>query len=143
MRAAASTYHWNLNYGGIALLWRGGCIIRSAFLGKIKEAFDRDASLRNLLLDPYFADTVKACVPAWRRVVATAVGTGIPVPAMSAALSYFDGYTTERLPANLLQAQRDYFGAHTYERVDRPRGEFHHTNWTGEGGDTAASTYTV
>ena len=143
MRAAAATYGWDLNYGGIALLWRGGCIIRSAFLGKIKEAFDRDASLRNLLLDPYFADTVKACVPAWRRVVATAVGTGIPVPAMSAALSYFDGYTTERLPANLLQAQRDYFGAHTYERVDRPRGEFHHTNWTGEGGDTAASTYTV
>jgi 6-phosphogluconate dehydrogenase len=143
MRAAANTYGWNLNYGGIALLWRGGCIIRSAFLGKIKEAFDRDASLSNLLLDPYFTDTVKACVPAWRRVVATAVGAGIPVPAMSAALSYFDGYTTGRLPANLLQAQRDYFGAHTYERVDRPRGEFYHTNWTGEGGDTAASTYSV
>ena len=143
MRAAANTYGWNLNYGGIALLWRGGCIIRSAFLGKIKEAFDRDANLNNLLLDPYFADTVKACVPAWRKVVMTAVGAGIPVPAMSAALSYFDGYTTGRLPANLLQAQRDYFGAHTYERVDRPRGEFYHTNWSGEGGDTAASTYSV
>ena len=143
MRAAANTYGWNLNYGGIALLWRGGCIIRSAFLGKIKEAFDRDASLCNLLLDPYFTDTVKTCVPAWRKVVATAIGAGIPVPAMSAALSYFDGYTSERLPANLLQAQRDYFGAHTYERVDRLRGEFYHTNWTGEGGDTAASTYSV
>ena len=143
MRAAANTYHWNLNYGGIALLWRGGCIIRSVFLGKIKEAFDRDANLPNLLLDPYFTQTVKRCVPAWRTVVAAAVGAGIPVPAMSAALSYFDGYTSERLPANLLQAQRDYFGAHTYERVDRPRGEFYHTNWTGEGGDTAASTYSV
>jgi 6-phosphogluconate dehydrogenase len=143
MRAAASTYHWNLNYGGIALLWRGGCIIRSVFLGKIKEAFDRDGNLPNLLLDPYFTQTVKRCVPAWRKVVSTAVGAGIPVPAMSAALSYFDGYTSERLPANLLQAQRDYFGAHTYERVDRPRGEYYHTNWTGEGGDTAASTYSV
>ncbi len=143
MRAAANTYRWNLNYGGIALLWRGGCIIRSVFLGKIKEAFDRDGNLPNLLLDPYFTQTVKRCVPAWRTVVAAAVGAGIPVPAMSAALSYFDGYTSERLPANLLQAQRDYFGAHTYERVDRPRGEFYHTNWTGEGGDTAASTYSV
>ena len=143
MRAAAKTYGWNLNNGGIALMWRGGCIIRSVFLGKIKEAFDHDANLPNLLLDPYFTETVKACVPAWRTVVAAAVGAGIPVPAMSAALSYFDGYTSERLPANLLQAQRDYFGAHTYERVDRPRGEFYHTNWTGEGGDTAASTYTA
>ena len=143
MRAAANTYRWNLNYGGIELLWRGGCIIRSVFLGKIKEAFDRDGSLPNLLLDPYFTQTVKRCVPAWRKVVAAAIGAGIPVPAMSAALSYFDGYTSERLPANLLQAQRDYFGAHTYERVDRPRGEFYHTNWTGEGGNTAASTYSV
>ena len=143
MRAAASTYLWDLNYGGIALLWRGGCIIRSAFLGKIKEAFDRERNLPNLLLDPYFTQTIKRCLPAWRKVVIAAVGAGIPVPAMSAALSYFDGYTTERLPANLLQAQRDYFGAHTYERVDRPRGEFYHTNWTGEGGDTAASTYSV
>ncbi len=143
MRAAAKSYGWNLNYGGVALMWRGGCIIRSVFLGKIKEAFDRDAQLKNLLLDPYFTEAVKACVPAWRRVVSAAVACGIPVPAMSAALSYFDGYTSERLPANLLQAQRDYFGAHTYERTDRPRGEFYHTNWTGEGGDTSASTYSV
>lgn len=143
MRAQAKTSGWNLNYGGVALMWRGGCIIRSAFLGKIKEAFDRDPLLPNLLLDPYFVNTVKSCTSAWRKVVSAAVLYGIPVPAMSAALSYFDGYTSERLPANLLQAQRDYFGAHTYERLDRPRGEFHHTNWTGEGGDTAASTYTV
>lgn len=143
MRAAAKTYGWNLNYGGVALMWRGGCIIRSVFLGMIKEAFDRDAALNNLLLDPYFTEAVKGCVPAWRKVISAAVACGIPVPAMSAALSYFDGYTSERLPANLLQAQRDYFGAHTYERTDRPRGEFYHTNWTGEGGDTAASTYSV
>ncbi len=143
MRAAAKSYGWNLNYGGVALMWRGGCIIRSVFLGKIKEAFDHDPALSNLLLDPYFAGTVKACVPAWRKVVSAAVACGVPAPAMSAALSYFDGYTCQRLPANLLQAQRDYFGAHTYERVDRPRGEFYHTNWTGEGGDTAASTYNV
>ncbi|NCB06000.1 MAG: decarboxylating NADP(+)-dependent phosphogluconate dehydrogenase, partial [Clostridia bacterium] len=141
MRAQAKTSGWNLNYGGVALMWRGGCIIRSAFLGKIKEAFDRDPALNNLLLDPYFQERIKACVPAWRKVVSLAVQMGVPVPAMSAALSYFDGYTCERLPANLLQAQRDYFGAHTYERVDRPRGTFYHTNWTGEGGDTAASTY--
>jgi 6-phosphogluconate dehydrogenase len=141
MRAAAITYGWNLNYGGVALMWRGGCIIRSAFLGKIKEAFDHDPDLSNLLLDPYFSDTIKSCTSAWRKVVSAAVTSGVPAPAMSAALSYFDGYTSERLPANLLQAQRDYFGAHTYERIDRPRGEFYHTNWTGEGGDTAASTY--
>ena len=143
MRAQAMTSGWNLNYGGVALMWRGGCIIRSAFLGKIKEAFDRDPALNNLLLDPYFAERVKRCIPAWRKVVSLAVQSGVPLPAMSAALSYFDGYTTGRLPANLLQAQRDYFGAHTYERVDQPRGAFYHTNWTGEGGDTAASTYTV
>jgi 6-phosphogluconate dehydrogenase len=143
MRAQAKTSDWNLNYGGVALMWRGGCIIRSAFLGKIKEAFDRDPALSNLLLDPYFAGVVKACVPAWRAVISNAVLSGVPVPAMSAALSYFDGYTCAKLPANLLQAQRDYFGAHTYERTDRPRGEFFHTNWTGEGGDTAATTYTV
>ena len=143
MRAAAKSNGWNLNYGGVALMWRGGCIIRSVFLGKIKEAFDRDANLSNLLMDPYFAETVKACVPAWRKVVSEAVACGVPAPAMSAALSYFDGYTSKCLPANLLQAQRDYFGAHTYERIDRPRGEFYHTNWTGEGGDTAASTYNV
>ncbi|MDR2473549.1 MAG: decarboxylating NADP(+)-dependent phosphogluconate dehydrogenase [Tannerella sp.] len=143
MREAAKEYGWNLNYGGIALMWRGGCIIRSVFLGKIKEAFDKDPSLTNLLLDPFFKDTVLAAQASWRRVVTTAISNGIPIPSLSAALTYFDGYRTERLPANLLQAQRDYFGAHTYERIDRPRGEFFHTNWTGKGGDTAASTYVV
>ncbi len=143
MRAAAKSYGWNLNYGGIALVWRGGCIIRSVFLGKIKEAFDRDPNLVNLLLDPFFADAVTTRQPAWRRVINAAVQVGIPMPAMSSALAYFDGYRCERLPANLLQAQRDYFGAHTYERVDKPRGQFFHTNWTGEGGDTTAATYTV
>ncbi len=143
MRAQAKTSGWNLNYGGVALMWRGGCIIRSAFLGKIKEAFDRDPALSNLLLDSYFAGVVKACVPAWRNVVSAAVQAGVPLPAMSAALNYFDGYTCASLPANLLQAQRDYFGAHTYERTDRPRGEFFHTNWTGEGGDTASTTYSI
>ncbi len=143
MRAAAKTYGWNLNYGGIALMWRGGCIIRSVFLGKIKDAYTSNPNLENLLLDPYFADAIKGLVPSWRNVVAEAVRHGIPMPAFSSALSYFDGYTTEKLPANLLQAQRDYFGAHTYERLDSPRGEFFHTNWTGHGGDTAASTYTA
>ena len=143
MRAAAKTYGWNLNYGGIALMWRGGCIIRSVFLGKIKEAFDKNPSLSNLLLDPYFKSAMEKHVPAWRRVAAEALAKGVPAPAMCSALSYFDGYTSEFLPANLLQAQRDYFGAHTYERLDQPRGQFFHTNWTGEGGDTAASTYTV
>ncbi len=141
MRAAASEYNWNLNYGGIALMWRGGCIIRSVFLGKIKEAFDQNPELTNLLLDPYFREQVEAAQASWRRVVAKAVELGIPVPAMSSALAFFDGYRRERLPANLLQAQRDYFGAHTYERVDRPRGQFFHTNWTGAGGDVTASTY--
>lgn len=141
MRSAAKTYGWNLNYGGIALMWRGGCIIRSVFLGKIKEAYDKDPGLENLLLDGYFRETVQALVPAWREVVAYAVKAGIPVPAFSSALSYFDGYTTARLPANLLQAQRDYFGAHTYERTDAPRGQFFHTNWTGHGGSTTANTY--
>ena len=143
MRTAAKTYGWNLNYGGIALMWRGGCIIRSVFLGKIKEAYDKNPQLQNLLLDPYFADTIRGLVPAWRNVVATAVKSGIPMPAFSSALAYFDGYTTEKLPANLLQAQRDYFGAHTYERLDAPRGDFFHTNWTGHGGSTSASTYTA
>ena len=143
MRAAAKTYGWNLNYGGIALMWRGGCIIRSVFLGKIKEAFDQNPALTNLLLDPYFKDTIETLTDSWRSVVAEAVKNGVPTPAFAAALSYFDGYTCERLPANLLQAQRDYFGAHTYERLDHPRGEFFHTNWTGHGGDTAASTYVV
>ena len=141
MRAAAKTYGWNLNYGGIALMWRGGCIIRSVFLGKIKEAFDKNPELVNLLLDPFFAEAVQNAQAAWRRVVVKAIELGVPVPAISAALSYFDGYRNDRLPANLLQAQRDYFGAHTYERVDKPRGEWFHTNWTGRGGDTAASTY--
>ncbi len=143
MRAAAKTYGWNLNYGGIALMWRGGCIIRSVFLGRIKEAYDRDPALSNLLLDPYFSETVKGLVPGWRRVVAAAVAAGIPMPAFSSALAYFDGWRSEHLPANLLQAQRDYFGAHTYERLDAPRGQFFHTNWTGRGGDTSASTYVV
>jgi 6-phosphogluconate dehydrogenase len=141
MRAAAGEYGWNLNYGGIALMWRGGCIIRSVFLGKIKAAFDRNPALSNLLLDPYFKDQVETAQNAWRRVVAKAVELGIPVPAMSSALAFYDGYRHGRLPANLLQAQRDYFGAHTYERVDKPRGQFFHTNWTGTGGAVTAGTY--
>ena len=141
MRAAAKEYNWNLNNGGIALMWRGGCIIRSVFLGRIKEAFDKNPGLVNLLLDPFFKDAVEKAQAAWRRVVTEAVRMGVPIPAMSAALAYYDGYRSGRLPANLLQAQRDYFGAHTYERIDKPRGEFFHTNWTGRGGDTASSTY--
>ena len=141
MKAAAKNYGWQLNYGGIALMWRGGCIIRSTFLGKIKDAYDKNPELSNLLLDPYFKSLIQSLVPAWRKVVANAALCGIPTPAFSSALSYFDGYTTDRLPANLLQAQRDYFGAHTYERVDQERGKFFHTNWTGEGGSTSASTY--
>lgn len=141
MREAAKEYGWDLNYGGIALMWRGGCIIRSVFLGKIKEAFDKDPSLANLLMDPFFRDKIEKAQGAWRRVVAAAVENGIPVPALSSALAYFDAYRSERLPANLLQAQRDYFGAHTYERTDKPRGEWFHTNWTGRGGTTSASTY--
>ncbi len=143
MRAAAEEYRWKLNYGGIALMWRGGCIIRSVFLGKIKQAFDRDPELTNLLLDPFFTEAVAKAQAAWRRVVAAAVESGTPIPAISSALAYYDGYRCERLPANLLQAQRDYFGAHTYERVDKPRGKFFHTNWTGRGGTTASSTYVV
>ena len=141
MRAAAKNYGWNLNYGGIALMWRGGCIIRSVFLGKIKEAYDKNPELTNLLMDGYFKSAIQELIPAWREVVAYAVKAGIPMPAFASALSWFDGYTCANLPANLLQAQRDYFGAHTYERVDAPRGEFFHTNWTGHGGDTAAGTY--
>ena len=143
MQAAAAEYGWNLNYGGIALMWRGGCIIRSVFLGKIKDAFEKNPSLNNLLVDPFFKEAVVKAQDSWRRVVVSAVNLGIPMPTISAALAYFDGYRAERLPANLLQAQRDYFGAHTYERVDKPRGQFFHTNWTGRGGDTAASTYVV
>ena len=141
MRAAANEFNWSLNYGGIAMMWRGGCIIRSVFLGKIKDAFDRDPSLSNLLLDPYFSGEVEAAQPSWRRAVGKAVEMGIPVPSMSSALAFYDGYRHERLPANLLQAQRDYFGAHTYERVDRPRGQFFHTNWTGRGGGVTSGTY--
>ena len=122
-------------------MWRGGCIIRSVFLGKIKEAFERDPALENLLLDEYFCRTMKELLPAWRETVALAVRSGVPLPAFSSALSWFDGYTCASLPANLLQAQRDHFGAHTYERVDAPRGEVFHTNWTGRGGDTASSSY--
>ena len=143
MRAAAAEHKWNLNYGGIALMWRGGCIIRSAFLGKIKEAFDKTPKLSNLLLDPFFRKAIKNCQRSWRNVVAMAAKKGIPVPAFSTALAFYDAYRSERLPANLLQAQRDYFGAHTYERVDQPRGQFFHTNWTGHGGTTSSSTYTV
>ncbi len=141
MRSAAETYGWNLNYGGIALMWRGGCIIRSAFLGKIREAFDKDPALDNLLMDEYFRSVIRELLPAWREVAAWALTAGIPAPAFTSALSWFDGYTTARLPANLLQAQRDYFGAHTYERTDAPRGTFFHTDWTGHGGGTAAGTY--
>ncbi|MBP1554248.1 MAG: decarboxylating NADP(+)-dependent phosphogluconate dehydrogenase [Oscillospiraceae bacterium] len=143
MRTAAKSNNWNLNYGGIALMWRGGCIIRSVFLGKIKEAYDKNPELENLLLDDYFGQAIKELVPAWREVVAYAVKAGIPMPAFSSALSYFDGYTSAKLPANLLQAQRDFFGAHTYERLDAPRGEFFHTDWTGHGGGTSASSYNV
>ena len=143
MRAAAKEYGWNLNYGGVALMWRGGCIIRSVFLGEIKKAFDKNPNLENLLLDPFFKRAMAKAQASWRRVVTTAVKLGIPIPAISAAMAFYDGYRHERLPANLLQAQRDYFGAHTYERVDKPRGEFFHTNWTGRGGDTSSSAYTV
>jgi 6-phosphogluconate dehydrogenase len=143
MRAQAQASNWELNNGGIALMWRGGCIIRSAFLGKIKEAFDRNAKLVNLLVDPFFAGEIGRAQSGWRRVIGTAAANGIPIPAMASALSYYDGYRTGRLPANLLQAQRDYFGAHTYERLDKPRGQFFHTNWTGRGGTTASTTYNV
>ena len=143
MRAAAKEFHWNLNYGGIALVWRGGCIIRSKFLGDIKKAFKRDPNLVNLLLDKFFKKAVSSRQPGWRRVVVKTAQLGIPAPCLSSALAYFDGYRSERLPANLLQAQRDYFGAHTYERIDQPRGQFVHTNWTGHGGTTTSRAYNV
>lgn len=143
LRAAADEFKWNLNYGGIALVWRSGCIIRSVFLGKIKEAFDRSPNLKNLLLDPFFKEKIETSQEAWRRFISTAVMNGVWIPAFSTALNYYDGYRNARLPANLLQAQRDYFGAHQYERVDRPRGEFFHTNWTGRGGETASTAYVV
>ena len=141
LRAAALEYGWKLNYGQIALMWRGGCIIRARFLGKIKEAFDKNPDLPNLLLDNYFASTMDQNQDAWRKTVSKAVELGIPVPALSSALAFYDGYRSAVLPAGLLQAQRDYFGAHTYERVDKPRGQYFHTNWTGKGGTTASTSY--
>ena len=141
LRAAGKEYKWNLNYGGIALMWRGGCIIRSVFLGKIKEAFEKNPGLSNLLLDPYFTEQVLSAQPGWRQVVSLAVQKGIPIPAMSSTLAFFDGYRRASLPANLLQAQRDYFGAHTYQRVDKPRGEYFHTNWTGRGGEITSTVW--
>ena len=143
MRSISDEKDWSLDYGAIALMWRGGCIIRSAFLGNIRDAFKNNSSLSNLLLDPFFRKAIETAQDSWRRVVATAATRGIPLPAIGSALAYYDGYRTERLPANLLQAQRDYFGAHTYERMDKPRGEFFHTNWTGHGGKTASTTYNV
>jgi 6-phosphogluconate dehydrogenase len=143
LRAAAKEHGWNLNMGGIALMWRGGCIIRSRFLGKIKEAFDKNAGIDNLLLDSFFSTALNKYQASWRKAVVKAVELGIPTPVFSTALAFYDGYRTERLPANLLQAQRDYFGAHTYERVDKPRGEYFHTNWTGRGGRVSSTTYTV
>jgi 6-phosphogluconate dehydrogenase len=143
MREAAKEQGWDLNYGGIALMWRGGCIIRSRFLGKIKEAFDKNPQLTNLLLDDFFSRLLNEYQASWRRGVIRAIEYGVPTPAFSTALSFFDGYRAARLPANLLQAQRDFFGAHTYERVDRPRGEFFHTNWTGRGGRVSSGTYNV
>lgn len=141
MSAAAHEYKWKLNYGGIALMWRGGCIIRSRFLGKIKEAFDKNPSLQNLLLDEYFRQQIEKSQAGWRKAVIFGAEMGIPLPCFSTALSFYDGFRTARLPANLLQAQRDYFGAHTYERVDKPRGQFFHTNWTGTGGNVSSSSY--
>lgn len=143
MAAAAKEFKWDLNYGGIALMWRGGCIIRSKFLGRIKEAFDKNASLRNLLFDDYFKNAITNAQKGWREVVGTAVVNGIPLPGITSALAYYDGLRCERLPANLLQAQRDFFGAHTFERIDKPRGTFFHTNWTGKGGATASTTYSI
>ncbi len=143
MRAMSDENDWQLDYGAVALMWREGCIIRSVFLGNIRDAFNKNPGLTNLLLDPFFEDAIRNAQAAWRRVVATAATLGVPMPATSAALTYYDGYRSERLPANLLQAQRDFFGAHTYERVDKPRGEFFHTNWTGRGGTTSSTTYNV
>jgi 6-phosphogluconate dehydrogenase len=143
LREAANEYKWHVNYGGVALMWRGGCIIRSRFLGKIRDAFAKNPDLHNLLLDDFFRSVIDESQASWRRVVARAAEMGIPIPAMSSALAFFDGYRHGWLPANLVQAQRDYFGAHTYERVDQPRGQFFHTNWTGRGGRVSSTTYTV
>lgn len=141
MKLAAKDYKWDINLGGVALMWRGGCIIRSKFLGKIKEAFEKNPALTNLLLDPFFKDEIIKAEKGWRLAVSKAAELGIPIPCMSTALAYFDGYRTKNLPANLIQAQRDYFGAHTYERIDKPRGEYFHSNWTGTGGNVSSSTY--
>jgi len=143
MREAAKEYKLTLNYGDIALMWRGGCIIRSQFLNDIKKAYDKNPDLENLLLADFFIDAMSKAQTGWRQAVILGIQLGIPTPAFSSALAYFDGYRSERLPANLLQAQRDYFGAHSYERTDKPRGEFFHTDWTGHGGKTASTTYTV
>jgi 6-phosphogluconate dehydrogenase len=143
MREAAGEYGWNLHYGNIAMMWRGGCIIRSVFLDNIKQAFDNNPELDNLLLDDFFSKAITEAQTGWRRIVIKGVEFGIPMPSISAGLSYYDGYRSARLPANLLQAQRDYFGAHTYERIDNPRGKFFHTDWTGSGGNVSSSTYTV
>jgi 6-phosphogluconate dehydrogenase len=143
MREAAKQYHWHLNYGGIALMWRGGCIIRSKFLAKIKEAFDKNPNLSNLLLDNFFQEKIAHAQNGWRHVASAAIQHGYPIPAIATALNYYDGVRTANLPANLIQAQRDYFGAHTYERVDKPRGEFFHSNWTGHGGTTSSSSYSI
>jgi 6-phosphogluconate dehydrogenase len=143
LREAAKEESWNLNFGGIALMWRGGCIIRSRFLGKIKDAYDKNPQLTNLLLDDFFSQTLMGYEDSWRRGIVQAIECGIPTPAFSTALSFFDGYRTARLPANLLQAQRDFFGAHTYERIDKPRGQFFHTNWTGRGGRVSSGSYNV
>ncbi|MBM3183788.1 MAG: decarboxylating NADP(+)-dependent phosphogluconate dehydrogenase, partial [Chlamydiae bacterium] len=143
MKNASDAYKWNLNLGSIALMWRGGCIIRSQFLNKIKEAYQKNPSLSNLLIDPFFTKEIAKATKSWREVLSRGVLMGIPLPCFSTALAFFDGYRSEILPANLLQAQRDYFGAHTYERIDKPRGQFFHTNWTGKGGDVSSSTYNV
>jgi len=143
LRAAAKENGWNLNMGGIALMWRGGCIIRSQFLGKIKDAYKKNPKLENLLLNKYFSKLLNKYHPSWRKAVINGIKIGVPTPAFSTALAFFDGYRSAHLPANLLQAQRDYFGAHTYERVDQPRGQFFHTNWTGHGGRVSSSTYSV
>lgn len=143
MRVASEENKWKLNFGSIALMWRGGCIIRSKFLGKIKEAFSKNPKLASLLVDPFFIGEITKCIPAWRQVVSEGALMGVPLPCFSTALSFFDGYRSAQLPANLLQAQRDFFGAHTYERVDKPRGQFFHTNWTGKGGDVSSTTYNV
>jgi 6-phosphogluconate dehydrogenase len=141
LRAAEKEMGWKLNMGGVALMWRGGCIIRSVFLGDIKKAYDKDPNLENLLFDEFFSSALNKYQMSWRKALVHAIEAGVPTPAFSTALAFYDGYRTARLPANLLQAQRDFFGAHTYERIDKPRGEFFHTNWTGRGGRVSSSTY--